>query len=170
MIYLLRVATVPTACGIETLSQRSSWFPRICELQQYLPLAVLKQKYCLSDVLYRDSCNSTYRLRYWNPKRSYTPSHDQFVATVPTACGIETMQLSAIFSIALSCNSTYRLRYWNAAFFIPRDMYGFIMVATVPTACGIETYHDFETGREGEYIVATVPTACGIETSESSPS
>ena len=42
MIYLLRVATVPTACGIETLSQRSSWFPRICELQQYLPLAVLK--------------------------------------------------------------------------------------------------------------------------------
>ena len=49
-------------------------------------------------------------------------------------------------------------------------MYGFIMVATVPTACGIETYHDFETGREGEYIVATVPTACGIETSESSPS
>ena len=35
------------------------------------------------------------------------------VATVPTACGIETLQLVATVSLkpAPRCNSTYRLRY-----------------------------------------------------------
>ena len=61
------------------------------QLQQYLPLAVLKP-WLYSDALY--------------------PTN--IVATVPTACGIETRSyfrsLSTFFS---SCNSTYRLRYWN---------------------------------------------------------
>ena len=39
------------------------------------------------------SCNSTYRLRYWND--GYTQ-----------LCGV-----------SISCNSTYRLRYWNSTMF-----------------------------------------------------
>ena len=37
------------------------------------------------------SCNSTYRLRYWN-------------------CRVSAQLL---YSLLISCNSTYRLRYWN---------------------------------------------------------
>ena len=84
------VATVLTACGIET---RIYWIYRLecLLLQQYLPLAVLKlpiiflhsiiaflwlQQYLPLAVLKREfigytdwsvsCCNSTYRLRYWN--------------------------------------------------------------------------------------------------------
>ena len=58
------VATVLTACGIET-----RWIERPREryikLQQYLPLAVLKLSSKIIDVLANiTSCNSTYRLRY----------------------------------------------------------------------------------------------------------
>ena len=62
-----RVATVPTACGIETIVlnlHAGSDFDG--ELQQYLPLAVLKLNGWLlhEDQDIRISCNSTYRLRY----------------------------------------------------------------------------------------------------------
>ena len=60
------------------------------------------------------SCNSTYRLRYWNEDNPLQDLLDQAVATVPTACGIETFRT----------NTTYLLLQ---------------KVATVPTACGIET-------------------------------
>ena len=84
-------------------------------LQQYLPFTVLKHKeykeinsryeqevatvptvygietnYVLN-VLVIYSCNSTYRLRYWNQLE------------LP----------GAVFEILERCNSTYRLRYWN---------------------------------------------------------
>ena len=60
------------------------------------------------------------------------------VATVPTACGIETKSIAC-------------------------PTYCIAIVATVPTACGIETlyYHLLSCNR---LEVATVPTACGIET------
>ena len=74
---------------------------------------------------------------FWN--RMNTGFLDPAVATVPTACGIETYHKKL---------NSYTQRYF---------------VATVPTACGIETlvpkfrcYFVFG--------VATVPTACGIET------
>ena len=59
-----RVATVLTACGIETGIPVGIGAEHIRRLQQYLPLAVLKQKdpELISGPLY--SCNSTYRLRY----------------------------------------------------------------------------------------------------------
>ena len=66
---------------------------------------------------------------------------DPAVATVPTACGIETKYIN--FSLDI------------------------IFVATVPTACGIETAYKPATGLDEEEGVATVPTACGIETKES---
>ena len=63
------------------------------------------------------SCNSTYRLRYWNLA-------DALDLTIDKQHG---------------CNSTYRLRYWNntnaeAIFTNP-------IVATVPTVYGIETHY-----------------------------
>ena len=61
------VATVPTACGIETLkippySQKECYL-----LQQCLPLAVLKRVWPWLLLSFRKlGCNSAYRLRYWN--------------------------------------------------------------------------------------------------------
>ena len=83
-----KVATVLTACGIETVP-----FPIIIStspsLQQYLPLAVLK------------------------PIKDVKTKALKIVATVLTACGIETMALFKLSEEKLqeSCNSTYRLRY-----------------------------------------------------------
>ena len=88
-------------------------------------------------------CNSTYRLRYWNPipTTRIIPSIINTVATVLTVYGIETTRIIiGHFIVAHSfvatvltvygietfvdserladkheecCNSTYRLRYWN---------------------------------------------------------
>ena len=58
------VATVLTACGIETdyeLAEGDGKF--IITLQQYLPLAVLKLHF-INTAPNTVSCNSTYRLRY----------------------------------------------------------------------------------------------------------
>ena len=41
-------------------------------------------------------------------------SNSSFVATVLTACGIETLEaIFREFQSRFCCNSTYRLRYWN---------------------------------------------------------
>ena len=61
------------------------------------------------------------------------------VATVPTACGIETMEAIVFFHTGIS------------------------IVATVPTACGIETQVILYLLVKMQ-MVATVPTVCGIET------
>ena len=63
---------------------------------------------------------------------------DPAVATVPTACGIETSTF-----VDWLCDQS-------------------IKVATVPTACGIETNNSALSKKF--LMVATVPTACGIET------
>ena len=65
MPHLSQVATVLTACGIETVSLKS--FQWLAKLQQYLPLAVLKPSKGLLIVM-----------------------PILYVATVLTACGIET--------------------------------------------------------------------------------
>ena len=62
------------------------------QLQQYLPFTVLKRFFWrLVSIGRSPSCNSTYRLRYWN--RAATRR--------------------VLLSLMLRCNSTYRLRYWN---------------------------------------------------------
>ena len=83
------VATVPTACGIETIVSTLYSHERIRRLQQYLPLAVLK--------LYRET---------------FAIIGFMFVATVPTACGIETtlIEIDDMYQ-RRSCNSIYCLRY-----------------------------------------------------------
>ena len=85
-------------------------------LQQYLPLAVLKLQ-ILKHSCFKFCC----------------------VATVLTACGIETVIESGRM--------------------IPR-----LTVATVLTACGIETLLRSSIQCSNLFRVATVLTACGIET------
>ena len=87
-----KVATVLTACGIETCFAEPEPDKFNCCNSTYrlrywnelliseLPLLIVV------------SCNSTYRLRYWNSKAK---------------------QLKPPFVVLASCNSTYRLRYWN---------------------------------------------------------
>ena len=113
------VATVLTACGIETT--RNITFYHFCfqSLQQCLPLAVLKPTSVLfSFTLLFFSCNSAYRLRYWNDNSvaKFFAAKDK-VATVLTACGIETEHPLEEFEalMQLRCNSAYRLRYWNSS-------------------------------------------------------
>ena len=136
------VATVPTVYGIET------------------------EYWCITWTSWWTSCNSTYRLRYWNLSPLGNVNHHCSVATVPTVYGIETylgyeysllypyqvatvptvygIETSLIYVagnvwLLFSCNSTYRLRYWN--YINTPDMHGnFNLVATVPTVYGIETW------------------------------
>ena len=85
------VATVPTVYGIETNLKKSSLWNYISELQQYLPFTVLKHKRDWKRLDLTASCNSTYRLRYWNTKDQVDVYRDETtVATVPTVYGIET--------------------------------------------------------------------------------
>ena len=62
-------------------------------LQQYLPFTVLKRFRSCIFIIIINSCNSTYRLRYWNYLPLFFP----------------------LCSWKESCNSTYRLRYWNVS-------------------------------------------------------
>ena len=135
-------------------------------LQQCLPLAVLKLDGSVFVSRNFTSCNSAYRLRYWNI----------IIGT-------------SIYVNHLGCNSAYRLRYWNNAKssrptlralmlqqYLPLAVLKLSVkrylkfppvtnsVATVLTACGIETYHLWYYRREVQTAVATVLTACGIET------
>ena len=126
------VATVLTVYGIET-----------------------KQNACPS--IFRQRCNSTYRLRYWNwfsrihtfacsrpllqqylpftvlkpIEYCYTIFINNIVAIALTACGIETVTpyLFMYLHRLYSCNSAYRLRYWN----LPRIAY--LLVPIVFLSC-----------------------------------
>ena len=86
-------------------------------LQQHLPFTVLKLKNILLLIISMNfSCNSTYRLRYWNnlilPVMNTTIN---YVATALTVYGIETklQNQENLLIYLVRCNSTYRLRYWN---------------------------------------------------------
>ena len=132
------VATVLTACGIETMNLPCEGDYGAVVLQQYLPLAVLKRLKQQRSLL-----RTSFKLQQYLPlavlKRKYscfTNEEILEVATVLTACGIETVRLlqyknknslklqqylplavlkpsnfSRSDSKTISCNSTYRLRY-----------------------------------------------------------
>ena len=182
------VATVLTVYGIETWFIRRSLLIRITTLQQYLPFTVLKrrigtivkirpmlQQYLPFTVLkqYKSflvklglfSCNSTYRLRYWN---SYAFLYKiliySWVATVLTVYGIETLDwIQTQIEQMLRCNSTYRLRYWN----MPSKEKAFIL----PSIILLQQYLPFtvlklslfNNGKQPSHImVATVLTVYDI--------
>ena len=84
-------------------------------LQQYLPLAVLKPIHHIYDIV---AC-AIVALQQYLPlavlkltKPITASAKKVMVATVLTACGIETIEESDVAPAAqISCNSTYRLRY-----------------------------------------------------------
>ena len=131
------VATALTVYGIETLLHYVHSCKIICWLQQHLPFTVLKLDVFSCYICILKSCNSTYRLRYWNCilkhgwmfLRRKLQQHLPFtvlkhtmlsvwrrfwtqVATALTVYGIETIRPDW-FGFDCCCNSTYRLRYWN---------------------------------------------------------
>ena len=83
------------------------------KLQQHLPLAVLKLSFIFLFSNTGGSCNSTYRLRYWNLNKMPSSITTSLVATALTACGIETTGVSITTGSCFCC------------------------VATVLTACGM---------------------------------
>ena len=131
------VATVLTACGIETMNNFGAEHHRqrcnsAYRLRYWNFLALIQRvrndlgcnsAYRLRYWNFRNvpmllqpygCCNSAYRLRYWNYKKFLEIWYCGHVATVLTACGIETTRVFIIKSIFIdSCNSAYRLRYWN---------------------------------------------------------
>ena len=90
------VATVLTACGIETLHVLHETFLKCWKLQQYLPLAVLKQAVTTSIIIHKISKLQQYLpLAVLKPRDfCWSKSRTHCVATVLTACGIETNNIS----------------------------------------------------------------------------
>ena len=101
-----------TACGIETNPcwRRSS---RAFKLQQCLPLAVLKQSHTWN--LMTMSTTVATVLTACGIETIYQHIINVVlvvrVATVLTACGIETIMESLTIFLSPRCNSAYRLRY-----------------------------------------------------------
>ena len=60
------------------------------------------------------SCNSTYRLRYWNYKRYGDFDNDVFRLQQCLPFTVLKQQMTPFaMEAVIGCNSTYRLRYWN---------------------------------------------------------
>ena len=106
-------------------------------LQQCLPLAVLKRRSRKLSARPKLSLQQCLPLAVLKRVATNICFGSQHVATVLTACGIETIR------------SLYK-------------EYTFLFVATVLTACGIETWKMYIENENSK--VATVLTACGIET------
>ena len=108
----MSVATALTACGIETLQKMFHQYHLEYQLQQRLPLAVLKQPN-VTDFLFL-VIELQQRLPLAVLKHTLTlfsRCWEGFVATALTACGIETIINTQPWLLWISCNSAYRLRY-----------------------------------------------------------
>ena len=151
-----------TACGIETNSGEILYL-LLRKLQQCLPLAVLKHEPLHTLItLNIHRCNSAYRLRYWNEFWRDFVFAIKKVATVLTACGIETSSpwysgsgMTSVATVLTACGIE--------TFGMSRCCSNHMAVATVLTACGIETHIPIHQ-QDCRQSVATVLTACGIET------
>ena len=110
-------------------------------MQQYLPFTVLKPRYMLIIIHNIQSCNSTYRLRYWNPSgiRSLMSPVNSCNSTYRLRYWNQYCNWCYWMEIQCSCNSTYRLRYWNLRENTPPWRVPSLPVATVLTVYGIET-------------------------------
>ena len=100
---------LPLAVLKPKIKQRSQFI--LGSLQQYLPLAVLKLIYrqCLLQQQFIATVLTACGIEtYYIMKTSMIEAH---IATVLTACGIETKATLALARTGLNCNSTYRLRY-----------------------------------------------------------
>ena len=163
----------------------------LSKLQQCLPFTVLKLKFvavifCHENFL---SCNSAYRLRYWNPfgrtktsssvlscNSAYRLRYWNYAVPLYGLSRLKrcnsayrlrywnsTELLISLPPLLIGCNSAYRLRYWNWSLLTDTSNRP-LKVATVLTVYGIETR--ISLCREYIWIicVATVLTVYGIET------
>ena len=91
-LQLLLVATVLTACGIETCAFSIPQTKNFLKLQQCLPLAVLKpyRKEHLSKLIFHFVATVLTACGIETALRTHLPHGKVHVATVLTACGIET--------------------------------------------------------------------------------
>ena len=105
--YLLKVATVPTAYGIETFFLRLGDHIRSPKLQQCLPFAVCDEGWETAEEQSDDEVRTSLV-----PDRR---ENEKDRVNVPTACGSETPWHRLCTSCLRhdSCNNTYCLRYWN---------------------------------------------------------
>ena len=137
--FVASVATVLTACGIETASRIADDPHLLRTLQQYLPLAVLKPiRYSLVSLAFVVATVLT----ACGIETSYQKENqlEKNVATVLTACGIETFYHAEHFTFCVFNTlqqylplAVLKQSYsWTKRLAIDR-------VATVLTACGIET-------------------------------
>ena len=88
------------------------------------------------------SCNSTYRLRYWNFNTSDIPV--SILLSLQQYLPFTVLKLERwchVSHLLPCCNSTYRLRYWNSC--LTKFLAQIFYVATVLTVYGIETLTDF---------------------------
>ena len=114
-LWYIQVATVLTVYGIET-SHHGEWFSILCFVATVLTvygIETCQHFKCWFNVAFF-SCNSTYRLRYWNPtfkvlvsSKLPIPLQQYLPFTVLKLVEVTTTR----FIINFRCNSTYRSRY-----------------------------------------------------------
>ena len=119
--FFTNVATVLTACGIETLEALTGWFGD--DLFSCNSTYRLRYWNSRSDAIsysfwWIPSCNSTYRLRYWNKLDAVASSMDwkRCNSTYRLRYWNSFLYPLGINLLRIRCNSTYRLRYWNMSF------------------------------------------------------
>ena len=137
------VATVLTVYGIETFYQAHLECQQICVATVLTVYGIETMPIWESSWRIFGSCNSAYRLRYWNDINRCRPP---FYPRCNSAYRLRYWNLTNILSLfktalGTCCNSAYRLRYWN----LQRRwiMYKVFPVATVLTVYGIETKKSF---------------------------
>ena len=132
-------------------------------LQQCLPFTVLKlTSNTTSTCTTISSCNSAYRLRYWN---KYLESESPDIFKLQQCLPFTVLKLEGFseftFRYFRCCNSAYRLRYWNAILkwntlsisvglqqclpFTVLKPSGFAVFATSDWSCNIPTVYGIET-------------------------
>ena len=159
----MRIAIVLTACGIETGGNGDGLYV-ISELQQCLPLAVLKRAQL------RRACSTSFNIAIVltacgiETGTKNIGSYVSKIAIVLTACGIETNKTN---KNSLTSFRTLQQCLPLAVLKRIKKAYGYStsdVIAIVLTACGIETdCGNFDHPCCLLYI-AIVLTACGIET------
>ena len=92
-------------------------FQFLCLLQQPLPFTVLKPTKNFTTITNNfSSCNSPYRLRYWNEAIWCDMISTSPLATLQQPLPFTVLKLRTFYfnaTVDFCCNSTYRLRYWN---------------------------------------------------------
>ena len=114
------VATVLTVYGIETLRNLIILLVLImsCNSTYRLRYWNIRMRNLQNVLLW--SCNSTYRLRYWNRKEELIKQLQAEIGCNSTYrlryWNLELFSIFRSLNFMEGCNSTYRLRYWNLLF------------------------------------------------------